>query len=336
MDEQKTLLKLGAAVIAFALCLRLSGSAATAAGNLLEDPRLLSFAVFLQTGRTVRYPQTVTASAATEAATQAATEPTATQEPPATEPELPAFSAQELENLSLIYGCDYRPELESLLCAGLDWSLRGSAPTVLILHTHATECYTGDGQLSAEDERTLDAQYNMLSIGEAVAQALEAGGISVLHDRTLHDYPDYNTAYVSARESIRAYLEAYPSITLVVDIHRDAVTTQSGGQMTTSATAGGQASSQIMLVVGTDASGRSHPDWQVDLALALKLSAQLERKNPGITRPIYLRSERFNMDLTPGSLLVEIGASGDAHSQALVAADALAQAILALANGTSQ
>jgi stage II sporulation protein P len=114
------------------------------------------------------------------------------------------------------------------------------------------------------------------------------------------------------------------------------VTKDNGQQLTTSATVGGQPASQIMLVIGTDASGNHHPNWQQNLSLALKLTAQLEKENPGITRPIYLRSERFNMDLTPGGLLVEVGASGDTHNQAVIAANALANAILALSKGTLQ
>lgn len=337
MDHQKRALQLGAAAIALALFLRLFGSAITVARGIFRDPQILSFAVFLQTGRVVRYP-----SAATTAPTvpQIPTEPQ--QEvistlPP--QPEKPAFSQADLDNISLIYGCDYRPDLESLLLASLDWDLCDGEPAVLIVHTHGTEAYTqtaGASYTPSGDYRTLDEHYNMLSIGDEVARILEAGGISVLHDRSCHDVPSYNGSYVSARNSISDYLETYPSIRMVLDIHRDAVTTESGQQLATSATVGGQLSSQIMLVIGTDASGNHHPNWQQNLSLALKLHAQLERENPGITRPIYLRSERFNMDMTPGSLLVEVGASGDTHEQALIAANALANAILALAKGTSQ
>jgi hypothetical protein len=64
------------------------------------------------------------------------------------------------------------------------------------------------------------------------------------------------------------------------------------------------------------------------------MTSLLEQQNPGITRPINLRAQRFNMDLTPASLLVEVGAAGDSHQQALLAVNALGQTILALAKGT--
>jgi stage II sporulation protein P len=105
--------------------------------------------------------------------------------------------------------------------------------------------------------------------------------------------------------------------------------------MVTSATVGGQHSAQLMMVVGTDAGGNLHPNWQENLSLALKLTVLLEQENPGICRPINLRSERFNMDLTHGSLLVEVGAAGNTREEALIAANALAQAVLALSQGAN-
>ena len=156
----------------------------------------------------------------------------------------------------------------------------------------------------------------------------------MIHDTTYHDYPDYNSAYVNARNTIASYLEQYPTIRMVLDLHRDASDT-TAGQMVTSATVGGQRSAQLMMVVGTDALGNYHPNWQENLALGLKLSAVLEKENPGICRPVTLRGERFNMDQTAGSLLIEVGAAGNTQHEALIAIHALAQGILALAQGAN-
>ena len=89
-----------------------------------------------------------------------------------------------------------------------------------------------------------------------------------------------------------------------------------------------------MLVVGSDAGGLSHPHWQENMALAVKLHAQLEKNCPGICRPISFRSQCFNQDLSPGALLVEVGAAGNTRAEALLATEQLAQGILALAHGT--
>ena len=174
----------------------------------------------------------------------------------------------------------------------------------------------------------------MVSIGDEVARVLSMGGISVLHDRSYHDYPSYNGSYGNARMSIEEYLRQYPSIQMVLDIHRDAIDGADGNQLDTQGTVDGQSSAQLMVVVGTDATGNFHPAWQKNLSLALKLTTVLERADPGITRPINLRAERFNMDLTPGSLLIEVGGAGNTHEEAILAANALARGILTLAKGS--
>lgn len=285
----------------------------------LSQKEVLSVLLFLQTGQMVRFPTYTPATPEIPIESQP-TFPTAPTDKPIFDGEIPAVQ----------YFCDYRPDLQTLLTQPLDFSLQGDSPTVLILHSHATESYAG-----TEDFRSLDDRENMIAIGQEISRVLENNGIHVLHDKTYHDHPDYDTSYTNARNTIRSYLAQYPSIRMVLDIHRDA-SDAATGQLITSATVGGQKSAQLMMVVGTDARGNYHPDWQENLSLALKLTALLETENPGVSRPIHLRSERFNMDLTAGSLLVEVGAAGDTLAEAKIAANALAQAILSLADGYLQ
>ena len=339
MSQHRLTLRVGTGVVAFALILRLFGATGfTPMAAMLQRTDVLSFLIYLQTGRLV------SAVLQPEEEPVIETEPTEQEadQPPETEAWKPdpvwqeVFSSSDLQNIAVSYGCDYRPDLENLLLTGISWNLTALEPTVLIVHTHATECYTpaqGESYGQSGSYRTLDAHYNMVSIGDEIARVLQAGGISVLHDRTYHDYPSYNSAYSSSRASVEAYLEQYPSIRLVLDIHRDA----SGGaeQLTTWASVDGEASSQLMLVVGTHSQDAPHENWQQNLSLALKLHALLQRENPGICRPVNLRDWRFNQDLSVGSLLVEVGAAGDSQQQALVAARALAEGILALARGAS-
>lgn len=248
---------------------------------------------------------------------------------------LPGFSPEEAESIKVTYNCKVSPNLEALLTRPLEWDLTGPEPTVLILHTHASESYTHKGENYEESSpyRTLDEGYNMLSLGEHVARLLEEQGISVLHDRTLHDYPSYNGSYNHARKAIQRILKEYPTIQLILDLHRDAA--DSGkGQLRTKATVNGQPSAQLMQVLGTGVGGLGNDHWQENLSLAAKLQILLERQNPGITRPISLRAQRFNQDLHPYTLLVEIGAAGNSHDEALLAAEALAAAIGELKFGT--
>ena len=172
-----------------------------------------------------------------------------------------------------------------------------------------------------------------MGVGDYLEELLETRyGIQVIHDRKTHDYPSYNGSYSNARKSIEKYLKKYPSICLVLDLHRDA----SGdlkNQMRTKATVNGQKSAQIMFVVGTNGAGQKHPDWKENLALALKLQVQMERHAKGICRDINLRSQRFNQDESTGALIVEVGAAGNTRKEALIAVEVLAQAIADLSNG---
>lgn len=334
MEQRKRIFHVGAAAIALAIVLRLfSAGFFSPLERILENPQALSFLLYLQTGRVVRYlpPTEPSAPPPTEMQETQATEAVAVIP---TEPHArPVFTADDLASVSITYGCDYRPDLEALITGEAKVCLSGDAPTVLIVHTHATESYKkqpGDTYVEDSDYRTLDENYNMVSIGEEIARILTQGGISVLHDRTFHDYPSYSGSYANARASIKEYLQKYPSIQMVLDIHRDAFESADGQQLTTWAQAQGEDSAQLMLVTGTDSTGTNYPHWESNLAMALQLTALLEQSNPGICRPISLRAQRFNLDLTPASLLVEVGAAGDTHHRALVAARALAESLLAL------
>ena len=158
---------------------------------------------------------------------------------------------------------------------------------------------------------------------------LGENGIDAVQDREIHDYPSYNGSYTDARNYIRAYLEEYPTIQLVLDLHRDAAE-GANGQLRTLANVNGEKAAQLMVVLGTN-----HEAYEENLSLALKLHAQLETQCPGITRPLQLRSQRFNQDLCPGALLIEVGAAGNTHDEAMLAAEQLAEAIAALARGTA-
>ena len=256
------------------------------------------------------------------------TSPTEITQPPLQPEAVISFSKEDLSLIRINYRCDSRPDLESLLTAPLHLPGDPAKKTVLILHTHGSESFSGDYEM-VESYRTLDDTLNMIAIGDEVARILELGGFTVLHDRNIYDYPDYSGAYSAARKSIKAYLQKNPEICLVLDLHRDAGVGDYGSLVTAS-TVAGQKSAQLMVVAGTDESGNRHPNWQENLSLGVKLAAILERKNPGITRPIELRQQRFNMDLTRGSLLVEVGAAGNTLEEAKIAATALALAVMEL------
>ena len=332
MDHEKRSLRIGTAVILGALLLRLAaGGIFRPVAEFFGQPNIASLLIYLETGRIVRFSDslgdtTVFVPVSVKETTPEETEP----------PTQPVFTAAEGVGTD-IRGVELTADPGALMESPLRWDLTGEGPTVLIYHSHATESYNqspGENYQESSAYRTLSEDYNMVSIGDRVAELLEEGGVKVIHDRQLHDYPNYNTSYNSSRASVQDYLEKYPSIRLVLDLHRDA-SGDNNNQMKTSATVDGEKSSQIMLVVAAGTNARPVPRWQENLALGLKLNAQLERIAPGITRYVNLRGSRFNQDLSPGAILVEVGAAGDTHDQALKAAEVLAEAILDLKYGAN-
>lgn len=249
------------------------------------------------------------------------------------------FSALDMKKVNVRYAQDFahKPDLQKLVMQALDWNLTGQEPTVLILHTHASESYSkmpGQDYKESSDYRTLDTQYNMVAVGDALAALLEQAGICVLHDRQIHDYPSYNSAYDNSRLSAQEYLQRYPTIQVVLDLHRDAVLLSDGSQYAPTIEVNGKEVAQLMIVVGSNASGMEHPQWQENLSAALKLQIMLENAAPGITRSTILRPQRYNQDLSTGALILEIGAAGNTLEQAMGAVPILAEALIGLKNGT--
>lgn len=329
MDLEQKSLRVGAAVIAAAVALRLlGGGALQPVVKLLQNPAVASFLIYLETGRILRSPSQPAENWASESPPPEISQSSAA---------LPVFAEADLALVNIHNLTDYQPDTAALLEKPLNWDLTGEGPTVLILHTHTTESYR---KTEAEDYQessayhSLDDNYNMVSIGDALAARLEAAGIGVVHDRQIHDYPSYNGSYQHARFAMEELLAQNPTIQLVLDIHRDAADVD-GQQLATFASVDGEPASQLMLVLGTDAGGLNHPNWQENLSLALKLQVTLEKQNPAICRDLVLRSSRFNQDLSPGALLVEVGAAGDTRTQALQAVDALAEGIITLAAGSA-
>ncbi|MBR4016439.1 MAG: stage II sporulation protein P [Oscillospiraceae bacterium] len=324
--EQKVL-RAGTFAVVCALVLRLVGAVNW---NVVLPKDTTAWILFLQTGRVIRPVNIQFAPQSTEPTEE--TVPDTTQPPTV---DKPVFSETDAGNIKINSGFSYTADLPALIQKPLEWDLTGDAPTVLILHSHGSESFAPTGEYTESSPyHTLDNGYNMVSIGAHLAELLEAGGICVVQDSTLHDNPSYNASYGNSRAAAQDYLEKYPSIRLVLDLHRDSIADADGNQVAQTVFSEGSSLAPLMFVVGTDYGGLSHPQWQENLALALKLQTQLESICPGICRNINLRTQRFNQDLSPGALLVEVGSSGNQRGEALRAAEVLAEGILSLAHGS--
>jgi stage II sporulation protein P len=141
-----------------------------------------------------------------------------------------------------------------------------------------------------------------------------------VHDLGPYDYPNYNGSYSRAGLSIARWLEKYPSIRIVLDVHRDALVAEDGTVYKTATEVNGEKTAQIMLVVGSDAGGQGHSGWRDNLALATAVQSGMNADYPTLARPMILRSSRFNQHLSPGALLVEVGSHGNTLRESLAAA----------------
>lgn len=322
-------LRTGAAAIALAVVLKIFTSVPLPT-KLFNAQSVSRWVIYLETGRILA--ETVPATQATEPT------PTVIEKEPPEEPRRLSFSPSDgdLVNIRSSWDCALTPR--ELVMEPLDWDLTGDEPTVLIYHTHAMESYTphtGEDYTEEVPFRTADLDYNMVSIGTRLAELLENAGISVLHDTTLHDAASYNGSYASSRETVEKYLAQYPSIRLVLDIHRDAAEDGNGHQVAATAETAQGDTARLMLVLGSEAGGLYNPNWQENYALAVKLQAVLEQESPGLCRELRLTDQRYNQDLSPGALLIEVGAAGNSHDEALRAMTPLAEAIAALAKGAN-
>lgn len=219
---------------------------------------------------------------------------------------------------------------ESVFTAGMVHFTLGEGPQILIVHTHGSEAYSQTDGLTYQESdpyRTTDCSRNMVRVGEEMAQIFRDNGFEVIHDTNLYDYPAYNGAYDRSGAAVKDWLAKYPTIKIILDVHRDALVGTDGSIYKLVSEENGEKVAQVMLVVGTDGSGASHPYWIDNLALAIRYQQELISDYVSLARPIVLRNSRYNQNLSTGSLLVEVGGHGNTLTEALAGARLFAQSV---------
>ena len=206
-----------------------------------------------------------------------------------------------------------------------------TAPQVLITHTHTTECYLEkDNGVYAPDDnsRTDDPAKNMVAVGEAVAAQLRMAGIGVVHDTAVHDQP-YTGAYGHSKAAIQAFLKQYPTIRVVLDIHRDAIYPDDNSRIKPTVVIDGKKAAQVMIIVGM-MNTKNVPNAYVqdNLALGARLQQRLHTDHPGLMRPLNLANARYNQQLNAGSVLLEMGSDVNTLDEALYAAELVGQGLV--------
>lgn len=194
-----------------------------------------------------------------------------------------------------------------------------SAPTVLIFHTHTTESYEllNYGWYSTDYITRSDSpDRNMVRVGTAICEELTKMGIGVLHDTEIHD-TKYTGAYDRSRESITQIMAENPTVQVVIDVHRDAIQQSDGTRIKPTAEIGGKKAAQIMIIAGCeDGKVTDFPNWEQNLTFALQLQQTAETKYPGLMRPVLFSARKYNMDVTPCSVLLEVGSDSNTLEEA--------------------
>ena len=210
----------------------------------------------------------------------------------------------------------YQPDAEGLLEMGFQGGRYSYSeqPAVLILHTHTKESYYDFDENDPSDILTK----SVVSVGERVVHELNRRGIPTVHCTVIHGN-DGDGAYASAAETIRDMLKIYPSIEYVIDLHRLETVDASGKKIRTESEIG---TAQIRLTVS------SHGILERDtLSLALCLRRELNGGGKRLCLPVVFTDSRFNADMTPYYLKVDIGSWGNESSEALAAGEFFAEVL---------
>jgi stage II sporulation protein P len=264
---------------------------------------------------------TETAAAPSEAAAEAAETPEAPNSATVAEDaELPKPKEENTQNarpksVTIENATNYNIDVPAMLAEDSGVTLGdNSKPQILIIHTHTSEAYS-----QTDGYRTLDKTMSVVRVGDALTRELTEKGYNVIHDREVYDYPSYSGSYNRTAESVKTWLKEFPTIQIVFDIHRDAVEQADGTQYRSLYKNGGTEAAQIMLIASTGEAGLSHPNWKTNLRFALGLQAGMDANYPGLTRPILVSTQRYNEQLAPGYLLLEVGSSGNTIDEAVTA-----------------
>ena len=236
-----------------------------------------------------------------------------------------SFGAGVIKNSTFLSNEEAQQYLEAENPVQID----SDGPQVLIMHTHATESfepYDTDTYDTRHTWRTTDNTQNIVAAGEVMAEAIRSYGIEVLHDETQHDYPSYNGSYERSAVTVQDYLEKYPSIKVVLDVHRDAV--QRDTTLVKPVTEiDGRKAAQLMIIAGCDDGTMDMPNWSKNFRFAAGMQDAIESRYPSLTRPVFFCYRKYNQDLTTGSLLIEIGSHGNTLEEVLYTAQLAGDAI---------
>lgn len=203
-------------------------------------------------------------------------------------------------------------------------------PTVLIFHSHTSEGYQmteNENYFKGYTDRTNDETRNVVRVGTEIVRVLKEYGIGVVHDKVIHD-DSYSGAYGHSRNTVMQYLEKYPSIKVVIDVHRDAIHPSDKEKIAPTAVINGKKSAQVMIITGVEEGKvESFPNWEKNLRFALALQQQAQNQYEGLMRPVLFSPRKYNMDTSYCGILLEMGSDANTLREAVYAGALVADSL---------
>lgn len=225
-------------------------------------------------------------------------------------------------------------DVEAFEKADLSFNDSGDEPKVLIFHTHSSEMF-------ADSDSGKGLSEGIWCVGEELKNELALLGIKAYHHMARYDYENGKTtvtgAYERMEEDIKQVLEKYPSIELVIDMHRDGIKDESQKLV---AEIDGEVCAKLMLFNGLsrlkegdelkNIEGLENPYLKDNLALSYRLYRAAENMYPTLMRKIYIEGYRYSLHMKPKSILVEVGAQTNTKQEAKNSMKYLAKTIYAV------
>jgi stage II sporulation protein P len=227
-------------------------------------------------------------------------------------------------------------DADTLLAQNMSIDTSTADPKVFIFHSHSQEAFV--------DSVEGDSSTTIVGMGAYLAELLNAKGIVTVHDAGVYDIIDgqldRSNAYENAEENLRPYIDANPSIEVVIDLHRDGVSDNNTKLVTD---LDGKQTAQLMFFNGLsrtktngDIAYLYNPYKQENLAFSLQMKLATEELFPGIARRIYLAGYRYNLHWVPKSLLVEAGAQTNTVEEMRNAMEVLADTLAYVLTGSTE
>ena len=242
--------------------------------------------------------------------------------------ELPAHMTERAPDPALL-DIEVQPQIE--VAADI---FSGDKPLIAIYHTHSSEAYHGrnehlKGEAFYAGDYCWGETKGVISVGDQLAKILaEEYKIPVVHSRKIHDYPVFRDAYTNSKLTLTNILREYPSVEMVIDLHRDGLARPPEEVITT--TVAGERLARVAIIVGRGQKGFMNSHWQQNEAFAKQLHQTMEDMYPGLSRGVLIKDWPYNQELHPRAVLLEVGDHFNTRTEALKAAHLVADVLAAV------